>query len=240
MLLAIIITVVFGTAQPTNQRRRCGRRPATVRLPRAILTPAGAFSQYGRPRHAIVPMAVQDKSRHTAGLSWRQSSSTATWRPALTICASITSGRGGRSRRLARSPALCRHWADAESAEQRVQHGLRRTAEQHHLILSVEIGDDNLPVCFSANSSARSSSRDTAPSNIATALHQPPLNRSLPLRQNLIFMTSWIRPKALVGRSRSHRDDVAQWRASNDKLIRPAKSYGSNTFGHNRRSELSP
>ena len=34
---------------------------------------------------------------------------------------------------------------DAESAEQRVLRGLRRTIEQHHPILSLEIGDYNLP-----------------------------------------------------------------------------------------------
>ena len=34
---------------------------------------------------------------------------------------------------------------DAESAEQHVLRGLRRTIEQHHPILSFEIGDYNLP-----------------------------------------------------------------------------------------------
>ena len=34
---------------------------------------------------------------------------------------------------------------DAESAEQRVLRGLRRTIEAHHPILSLEIGDYNLP-----------------------------------------------------------------------------------------------
>jgi FkbM family methyltransferase len=99
----------------------------------------------------VVPMAAWDATERLTlqDFGWRQSSFN-----------SVVAARVNENRRsvsieveaVAVDDWLAAHGIvpafikiDAESAEQRVLRGLRRTIEQHHPILSLEIGDYNLP-----------------------------------------------------------------------------------------------
>jgi FkbM family methyltransferase len=99
----------------------------------------------------IVPMAAWDATERLTlqDFGWRQSSFNSV------VTARVNGNR--RSQSIEVEAVAVDDWLavhdivpafikiDAESAEQRVLLGLRRTIEQHHPILSLEIGDYNLP-----------------------------------------------------------------------------------------------
>ena len=99
----------------------------------------------------IVPMAAWDKTERLTlqDFGWRQSSFNSV------VAARVTANRHVANIEVEAVavddwleantivPAFIK--IDAESAEQRVLRGLRRTIEVHHPILSLEIGDYNLP-----------------------------------------------------------------------------------------------
>lgn len=99
----------------------------------------------------IVPMAAWDATERLTlqDFGWRQSSFNSVTAARVTGSAPIASieveAVAVDDWLEARSivPAFIK--IDAESAEQRVLRGLRRTIEQHHPILSLEVGDYNLP-----------------------------------------------------------------------------------------------
>jgi FkbM family methyltransferase len=163
VLLAIIITVVFGTA-PSPQTS-----PAVGGVQRDGPLTSRGYTDAPRELSAntadldnvrIVPMAAWDKSDRLTlqDFSWRQSSFNSVMAARVN---GILRFHNIEVEAVAVDDWLeARHCAgielDAESAEQRVQHGLRRTIEQHHLILSVEIVDDILPGVLSSAELIRS------------------------------------------------------------------------------------
>lgn len=103
------------------------------------------------PNVSIVPMAAWDEPAQLVlrDFGWRQSSFNSV------VAARVSGNPRSDSVEVAAIPVddwLCEHdivpdfiKIDAESAEHRVLRGLRRTIERHHPILSLEIGDYNLP-----------------------------------------------------------------------------------------------
>jgi len=99
----------------------------------------------------VVPLAAWDATERLTlqDFGWRQSSFNSV------VAARVSDNR--RSESIEVEAVAVDDWLethsivpafikiDAESAEQRVLRGLRRTIEQHHPILSLEIGDYNLP-----------------------------------------------------------------------------------------------